>query len=222
VNYRFDPSDPFPNLDLSTVPYVLQKEHAKAADAFLGFQVETIESTMLQKTARSDHAAQWIGLDPDSLQTPYLELRFMLAQLNLQAGDTIVDLGAAYGRMGFVVAAHHPNCNFIGIEVAEARVSEGNRVLQIHQIKNAKLIRGDAASAEFHLPEAQAYFLYDLSEKATILRVIDRLRERSRKLPVCVVGRGRATRDQIERHEPWLSQVNRPKHFGNFTLYFSS
>jgi hypothetical protein len=36
-----------------------------------------------------------------------------------------------------------------------------------------------------------------------------------------VVGRGRLSRDLIEREHPWLSQVHAPRHLGNFSIYQS-
>jgi hypothetical protein len=61
---------------------------------------------------------------------------------------------------------------------------------------NAKILVADAADPQFEIPKAQVYFIYDLS----VLPVI---------------------KTAIERSEPRLSQVVRPEHFTNFTIYRS-
>jgi hypothetical protein len=221
VSFRFDPLNPFPLVTAGTISYALQKEHAEAADHYFGYEIEKVEAKLKQETSQDEKSAQWIGLDPQSLQTPYTELRWMLSVLNLKPGQTIVDLGAGYGRMGLVMHTHYPDCNFVGIEIAKTRVDEGNRVFKNHQAMHAILLHADVASENFEIPDAEVYFIYDLSRLKTIKLVIDRLKERSRKKSICVIGRGRATRDQIERNEPWLSQMVEPKYFSNFTVYRS-
>jgi SAM-dependent methyltransferase len=222
MSWHFDPRDPFPLALPNSLTYAQEKEHAKAVDQFLGFEIDQVELRLREASPKSNHAAQWIGLAPESLQTPYTEIRHMLSKLDLNPGDTVVDLGAGYGRMGLVLNAHYPECRFLGIEISKPRVDEGNRVYRLHGIKpDSCLVQADASDSAFLLPEARAYFLYDLSLRATIKQVIDKLKERSQAAPILVVGRGRATRDQIERKEPWLSQIVEPKHCGNFSIYSS-
>jgi hypothetical protein len=221
VSFPFDPADPFPLISLQSVTYADQKEHARQADAFFGFEIEASEARLKAKTESQKQASQWIGLDPASLQTPYLEIRFMLSVLNLNSGDEVVDLGCGYGRMGLVMHRHFPESRFLGFEIAETRVQEGMRVYGLNQVQNARLIAADVTAPEFQIPKAKVYFLYDLSQLASIRKVIEGLKKMAKAHSITVIGRGRATRDQIERNEPWLSKVVEPEHHGNFTVYRS-
>jgi hypothetical protein len=243
-------SIPLPQQD--SYSYSEAKLFSQQLDLDLGFQVESVEKTILENHPRTP----WAGLDPQALQTPYPEIRMMLSRLDLQPGQTIVDLGAAYGRMGLVVVGFHPEVRFIGYEVSVDRAREGNRVYEsvrsalqhVNQASDVQSTKNGAADfpviiqkpllstfdsgwielrcedisrTDWSLPDAELYFIYDFGDLESIIRVIDRLKTRARQQPITVVGRGRRTRDHIERHEPWLSQVNPPDHCGNFSIYRS-
>jgi len=56
--------------------------------------------------------------------------------------------------------------------------------------------------------------------------VLNKIRDLSRvrmnsNLSTGVVGRGRSTRDQIERQHPWLSQLVKPLQRGHSGIYFT-
>jgi hypothetical protein len=213
---------PLPTLE--TYSYSAAKEFSRALDDALGFQIEAVEKAIVDLHPHTP----WAGLEPQALQTPYPEIRLMLAQLDLKSGQTIVDLGAAYGRMGLVIGAHHPGVQFIGYEISLERVKEGNRILTQMPFSSAnamngsiQLVHDDISRSDWLLPDADVYFIYDFGDLESIIRVIDQLKKRAVQTPITVVGRGRRTRDHIERHEPWLSQVNSPRHCGNFSIYQS-
>jgi precorrin-6B methylase 2 len=156
-----------------------------------------------------------------TLLTPYLEIRQMLEDLAPAPGSTLVDLGAGYGRIGFVVARHFPEVNFIGYEFVKERVDEGTRCLAIQGATRARLLQADLFSKSFVLPRAKFYFLYDYGSREAIEQTLNALKEAARAHPITVIGRGRLTRDLIEREHPWLSQVNPPRHRGNYSIYCS-
>jgi hypothetical protein len=80
----------------------------------------------------------------------------------------------------------------------------------------------DVLAFDIPLPEGDVFFIYDLSGRMSDTEVIlQKLRERAKSGSLTVVGRGRATRDAIERSHPWLSGVHEPRHFGNFSFYRS-
>ncbi|RYZ63330.1 MAG: hypothetical protein EOP09_17835, partial [Proteobacteria bacterium] len=120
---RFERRDPFPNLAEGSFSKTEAKLHAIEADSFLGLRVNEIESRLNlagSKTpaphASGEHQQLWFGLDPQDLLTPYLEIRCVLESLKLQGAKHVVDLGAAYGRMGFVIERHYPQMTFTGYE----------------------------------------------------------------------------------------------------------
>src|SRR4051812_38668519 len=132
----FDPRNPFPFKEFGSISYADEQLHAHAADLWLGLDVAAVERELSARGCRmrapaasGDEQQLWLGLAASSLLTPYIEIRRSLEALGVRAGLTIVDLGAAYGRMGFVIARCFPGARFIGYEYAGERVREGGRAL---------------------------------------------------------------------------------------------
>jgi hypothetical protein len=133
----------------------------------------------------------------------------------------VVDLGAGYGRLGFVLQRHFPEVEFLGLELVAERVREGQAALQRFGAGNARLVVADLADPAFRVPEAAVYFIYDFGVRAAIAKVLDEMRGIAGRRAITVVGRGRAIRDQIERGHPWLGEVNPPFHRPHFSIYCS-
>ncbi len=192
--------------------------HATAVDRWLGLDISNIEASLQHKNSDQN---LWIGLPPEALLTPYIEFRQILEKLQLAPGSTVIDFGAGYGRMGFVVGAHHPGVKFIGYELVPERVFEGARCLREQNCTSAQLLCANIDSPEFVLPEAETYFIYDFSHRAAIDRLLIRLQQLAKRRSIIVVARGRSSRDAIDHGAPWLSQVVTPEHFQNFSIYRS-
>ena len=216
----------------SSHSYRDEQEHSARVDEWLGLQTEMIEAQLTQahdrEKARDRDERYWIGLPAKALLTPYTELRSILERLHLTT-EKVVDLGAGYGRMGFVIARHFPSASFLGIEVVRERVSAGAKAFEkfMSRLSEASIVRsieireGDLASDEFEWPAAKVYFLYDFGSPSAIEKVLQKLMEQSLKSPITVIGRGGATRDAIERRHAWLSQVKPPEHFPHYSIYRS-
>lgn len=216
MHFPFDPENPFPLVETYEGSYLEAKKHASLVDQHFGFQIEEVEATIASK-----HPHAWLGLEPQALLTPYIEIRYLLSKLTLNAGDTICDLGAGYGRIGLVLARHYPEVSFIGVESVLERAIEAGKVLAQHAPK-AQIIAADILHPHFQIPVAPFYFIYDFSSKrADFEMLFPRLKMIAKLSPITVIGRGRATRDQIERAEPWLTQIHAPQNFGNFSIYQS-
>ncbi len=185
-------------------------------DDRLGFQIERVEASIRPLAG----VELWQSQGPRVFQTPYAELADILRYLALPAGARIVDLGAGYGRLGIVTAALQPELHFTGYEISTERVAEGRRVYSESGLDPAQLKVADLAAEHFRLPAADAYFLYDFGTREAVEKVLIDLKYLAVKMPgLRVVGRGRRSRDLIERGHPWLSQVNPPRHMGNFSIY---
>lgn len=206
---EFDPEDPFPLL--GAVSYADEKAHARRVDAWLGLRIEETETRLKSYPGQET----WQTKGSDVFLTPYTELRRMLELL--QPIGTIVDLGAGYGRLGFVIARQFPGVEFIGYEIVQERVEEGARALASFS-PAAKFLHADLT--QFTPPPAEYYFLYDYGTREAIAKSLDDLKEIARKQKITVIGRGRAVRDEIERRQPWLTVVE-PEHHGNFSFYRS-
>lgn len=187
-------------------------------DGLLGFLIESCEGQVLPQ----GDAELWKERGARVFQTPYLELREMLGELALTPESTIVDLGAAYGRLGIVIHAWFPELRFIGYEISPVRVNEAKRVYALHGLDPDQMREADLASADFTPALADAYFLYDYGNEQAVAKTLDDLKQIAASRPgFRVVGRGRRSRDLIERGHPWLSQVHPPRHCGNYSIYQS-
>ena len=205
-----------PHPDRSPCPYPEEREFSRQLDLDLGFEIAACEARIL----REFPATPWAGLDPETLQTPYAEIRRMLACLGPMPGSRIADIGAGYGRMGLLIGALHPDLHFSGVEVSPVRAAEGGRLLA--PFPNIDWRCGDVTSAGGFFPDADHYFMYDFSDLESLFQVIDRLKSIARTRKISVIGRGRRTRDHIERMEPWLTAIVPSGHFGNFSIYRSA
>jgi hypothetical protein len=215
VSWNVDPLDLFPLFESIEGTYDLAKAHSAAVDRILGFQIEEIEARL------SLTAAHWAGLSPSTLLTPYTEFRFALSKVCLNPGDHVVELGSGYSRLAHVLGAHEPDIFYSGIECVLPRAHEAQRIIVARGLKKAEVMTHDLFS-KGSLPDANVYFLYDLSSNLKDTRaILEQLKERARKGAITLVGRGKASRTQIEREHPWLSAVVDPEHFGNFSVYRS-
>ena len=220
----FDAKDPFPLFDLDQFSYSSQQKHSEAVDRWLGFDVDQVEADLQARIHEPfDRKELWVGLKPSALQTPYTEIRQILSRVQWPPSGTVIDLGAGYGRMAHVLAAHFPGSRFIGYELSLERVKEGSRILRAAGISEARaqLIHQDLAAPEFELLQANLFFIYDFGTKASIETVLQKLQVIARGQRICVVGRGRSSRDLIEQRHPWLSQVIPPIHENHFSIYQS-
>lgn len=198
-------------------PYV----HADEIDRELGFQVTEIERQLLARAqtlvpngdmdswGRKLHGGSqtWVGLSPQVLQTPYDELDRICQRLELSHGAHVLDLGAGYGRLAFVLAHYDPTISFQGIELVPERVTEGNRIFQQHGLKQARLVCDDLSRADFQLPWGDVYFIYDYGNIDHIRRTLRQLRDLSERGKLQVVARGNGVRSLIEYAHPWLTEV---------------
>ena len=219
-SFQFDANDLFP-LVSADISYAEAQKHSALVDVSLGLAMDEIEIRIATKNAGQDQNL-WYGLPTQTLLTPYTELRQILNQLSLKPHERIVDLGAAYGRLGFVVAKHAPGVSFTGYEMVPERVAEGERCFLAHALPpDIELLEADLSASDFKPIVADAYFLYDYGSRRAIDKTLQDLAEIRSEKKFRVVGRGRAVRDAIERKFPWLSVVHPPQHFAHYSIYQS-
>ena len=68
------------------------------------------------REASLSEAQLWEHLSPSVFQTPYSEISRILREMAPPPGSRVVDLGAGYGRMAFVVEAFFPQVEFVRSE----------------------------------------------------------------------------------------------------------
>ncbi len=225
---HFNPQDPFPLYPEGTHTYKEEQEYSDQVDAWLGIQTEKVEKEIQQGRfskemvgAIEKHQQLWVGLPVQALLTPYPEVRRILELLKPKPGSRVVDLGSAYGRIGFVVGRHFPKVHFTGYEYIRQRVDESRRCLEKWGFSHLKIEHVDLSQSEFMPEDADFYFIYDFGARKAIEKILQDLRSIARAQPITVVGRGRATRDAIELGHPWLSSVYAPTHYEHYSLYRS-
>jgi SAM-dependent methyltransferase len=214
----------------------IEGRHSAIVDSALGFRVPEIERGLFRKArdltplgnletwgSNLHNGNQtWVGLAPETLQTPYAELAQIWNILRPPRTGKVVDLGAGYGRMALVLKQIHPDFKFEGFEFVQERVEHGNEILKSLDCDKATLIRQDLTAADFKLPEADYYFIYDYGKIPHIRATLKQLSEMADHRRFKVIARGKGVRGLIEKEHPWLSQVYAPHHEENFSIYFMS
>lgn len=212
---------------------VIRHQHANLLDKILGFRIRYVEE-MLVAEARDfepDGAHDtwgpmlhkgiqtWVGLDNQTLQTPYSECLRILQLLKIKPYQHIVDLGSAYGRMGIVIGGLYLKNSFTGYEYVVGRVEEGNRVYRELNFSRCSQIAQDLFSKDFELPEADVYFIYDYGQVEHIDHTLKQIEVMAHKRPVKVVVRGKFTKQIIEEHHEWLELRYEGKVEEFFSIY---
>lgn len=164
----------------------------------------------------------WIGLEPQTLLTPYAELRRLCELIRPKAGVHFVDLGAGYGRLGLVLNEYNKDIHFTGYELVKERVIEGNRVLKNWNCDRSQLYIQDLTDPGFVIPKADYYFIYDYGKVAHIRQTLKQLEVHADSFNFKVIARGKGTRSIIEHEYPWLSDVYPVIREENFSIYSMS
>lgn len=193
---------------------LFQSRSSTELDQHFGLRINEIEHDLLLKarSLRPDgnmanfgevlHGGHqtWVGLDPQTLNTPYRELDLACELLNPKDGELFVDLGAGYGRLGLVLSQRYSGVRFIGYELVKERVDEGNRILGGKQ-----LITQDLMSETFELPVAEYYFLYDFGKTDHIRKIMKKFEKLADSHHFKLVARGKGSRSIIDFEHPWLT-----------------
>lgn len=194
----------------------IARQHAMLLDKILGFDLKTIEEKLVKQgriklpdgsfeywgPAIHEGAQTWVGLDVQTLNTPYSVLLRVCELLGLK-NETVIDLGAAHGRLGLVMGALYPLAHFIGYEYVPERVHEANRIYARWGYENARCEVQDLFKKDFELPEVDVYFIYDYGRHDHINATLGQISLEAQKRPIRLVARGQATNKLINDHHPW-------------------
>lgn len=203
---------------------------SESVDRLLGIKVAEIEAELLKRArmllpggnhhtwgaALHQGNQTWVGLHPETIQTPYSELLRVCEKLSLKEEDHVVDFGAGYGRLGLVLHDRFPRVTFHGIEYVEERVAEGRRIYQGLGLNPGEITQGDLTAEDFFPEEADHYFIYDFGKVPHIRRLLNQLGEIADRRKFSLVGRGKGVRSLISHEFPWLTPFDEEE---NFSLY---
>lgn len=194
-------------------------------DRLLGFRVPEIENALLEKALVSDpqgnhhrwgaalHSGNqtWVGLHPETIQTPYEELIRVCSELKLSPGEKVVDLGAGYGRLGVVLRELYPGVLFHGIEFVPERVEEGKRL-------GINLTQGDLTDVGFFPDSADHFFIYDFGKVPHIKALLEKLSVLADQKKFTVTGRGKGIRSLIAHEFHWLTPFYEEENFSIYSI----
>lgn len=197
---------------------VIRRQHSDLIDAILGFRLKYVEEMLVADAlgfepegshetwgpALHQGVQTWVGLNVQTLQTPYSECLRILQLLKIKPYQHIIDLGAAYGRMGIIIGGLFIKNSFTGYEYVKSRVDEGNRVYRELGFMRCELKTQDLFDRNFELPQADVYFIYDYGQVDHIDHTLKQLEKIAYKRPIKVVVRGKFTKQIIENRHPWL------------------
>ena len=212
---------------------VIRRQHAQHLDKILGFRLKYIEEMLIAEARGFDPegsheswgpalhsgAQTWVGLDLQTLQTPYSEIIRILQVLKIKPYQHIVDLGAAYGRMGIVIGGLYIKNSFTGYEYVKGRVDEGNRIFRELHFARCQLLEQDLYDRNFEMPEADVYFIYDYGQVEHIDHTLKQIQLISRKRPIKLVVRGKFTKRIIADSHSWLDLKYEGKLEELFSIY---
>jgi hypothetical protein len=211
----------------------IKRKHSALIDKILGFRTSFHEEMLMTDALGFDPdgshetwgpdlhqgVQSWIGLDIDTLQTPYCEILRILQLLKLKPFQTVVDLGAAYGRMGVVIGALYMKTTFIGYEYVRTRVDEGNRIFKTLGLNRCELREQNLFSPDFKIPDADIFFIYDFGQVEHIDQNLKQLEKMAYKRPVKLAVKGKYTKEIISKGHPWLQPLYEGKASDSFNLY---
>jgi hypothetical protein len=197
--------------------YTEHQEKSDIIDTFLGFRTYELETNITEKAKQIYpkgnrkswgkslfQAEAWIGLSPKQLQTTYFEIIELLEKLDIEDEMSVCDLGAGYGRIGIVMGELYKKCSFVGFEVVDFRVEEGNRIFKSRDYNNAKLRCENLANTDFVLPDADIFFIYDYGDVVQIKKTLNDLSDLADRKPFTLVARGRGINSLVRNFHPWL------------------
>jgi hypothetical protein len=209
--------------------HAISIKHSKIIDHLLDYRAEFYEQMLIEDALQicpegnhetwgpeiSGGVQSWIGLDLETLQTPYGEIYRILNQLKIKPYQTIVDLGAAYGRMGIIIGAQYLKNYFIGYEFIKSRVDEGNRLYQKFNFGRCLLKQADLSQDSFQIPEADVFFIYDFGQVEHIEKMLLQIQRLAFKRPIKIAVKGRYSNMIMNSHDSWAEKY----YDGHFSLY---
>jgi len=224
---------PLPPEEDESVHYHAAQFHSEKVDHYLGLRVDETEEAIRQSSSAHSHDPNqntWRGVSTRITMTPYSELHKILSRIfqkNTPETTHLVDLGAGYARLAFILAQHYPQTRFTAYELEGLRIQEAQRCFAVYLEKLNRSctiptwIEGDLASPSLQPLAATHYFIYDYGSASAVRKTLEDLRKIAQKQAIQVIARGKLSRHLIEQECPWLSQIIPAQHYSHSSIYSS-
>lgn len=194
-------------------------------DALLGLRIESISyqiSKMDTKTLLKKYGQEKILENhPTPLQlTSYYRLHSILKKLNPLPGQTVIDIGSGFGRMGFLIFILYPEVKFIGYEILKERFAESKRVARSLNLPDEiKFIHAHVGKEHFELASAEFYFIYDSLTPQSLNKTLENLYKVSQNKKIKIAVSGIFVFNTLQTI-PWLTLSHRNDSLG-FAIFKS-
>lgn len=215
-----------------------RKEASQLIDKILEINTMNIENELLQIAMKAqpegnmgtwgphlyDGSQTWLGIQAETLQTSYAEFFDIVKILKKHNLKKVIDLGAAYGRLGLVLNNLYyqdPEAAFLGYEIVEERTNEANRIFEMLGYMNCRCLSEDITKSDFHLPQADAYFIYDFSNPPHIKALLEKFSQIFFKKNLFLITRGEGVCSLIQQKFPLFYSNFKPFHDNKWTIYSS-
>ncbi len=215
--------DYFEEVDFSTLT---DREFNRLVDEILGYRnfanIEHSRSSS-KAIASSIGSAKWSKKSSsDGFSSSYRDIKTILQASGMKDGDTFVDIGSSYGRVGCVVGTNFPSTQFTGYEIVRERCIEAQRITKFLQMDdNVQYFPEDVTADNFVVPDADWYFIYDSFDDQALDHIVKKIYQtgtnRTARLIAKYTGSHRKYSDS-----PYLeliSSMKRTSDFGGCWFY---
>lgn len=125
-------------------------------------------------------------------QTHYSLLMDVFNYLLPKDGESIIDVGSGFGRVGLFIGLCFPKVQYLGLELVAERVECSNKAAVRNNFKNISFKEQDLLLPEYALPTADYYYFYDPLELEGLQKVSLDLKNQSvlnqRKLKIIALS----------------------------------
>ena len=153
----------------------------------------------------------------------YEEIKQILRSIDLKDGDTFIDVGSSYGRVGSILGVNFPNVNFIGYEIVKPRLEEAQRIAESLQLKNVKYVHANLVLETFSFQKANWFLIYNIFDDdeitTQIIEKIAKTKEKEKEIHLIVKYTG-SSKSYTE--SPFLELVGEGENselLGSFWIY---
>lgn len=151
------------------------------------------------------------------VQSSYSTILLALRYLRIPKGARFIDLGAGFGRVGFIVGLLRPDVIFSGYEIVPERVDAVNAAIQDFGLeKSVKFFAQDLSKTDFVIPDADIYYMYDPFSVETYKHVLTQLSviATRKKINIITSGETRQVMQELSQRGRWSPpQIFESGHF---------
>ncbi|MGK0176422.1 MAG: hypothetical protein ACJAYS_001068 [Lentimonas sp.] len=211
-----DPEREIEGIDLSKLN---DYEFDAIADRILGYsdlsQIESARKNQMPESSLLDGANWNKPTSPDGYSSSYRPIKAILKASGMKDGDTFVDIGSSYGRVGCTVGVNFPNSRFLGFEIVKERVIEAQRVAEFLQLHNVNYFDTDVSADDFTIPKADWFFLYNPLNKEALAQILKKIHHSKENREARLIAKYTGDLDKYAK-SPYLEFISKIGKQGNF------